>query len=205
MKVVCLHFLPLIVIKSLWFLALRGLHNSLDLFECIVCFKNCFCWSFAATTLTSWHLLVTFLSLHVAQMLKLFEHKPFDPRTVVGFGVLNGISIGLLNLCLGFNSVGFYQVNGGFLIFMCVNPWKALNLRLNNCPFPWLACFHSSSKSCCYFVQMTKLAIIPCTILLETLFLRKTFRSGVLPYFLFHLSLANVSIALKTKTLLNFT
>eukprot|EP00252_Welwitschia_mirabilis_P020310 TRINITY_DN4948_c0_g1_i3.p1 TRINITY_DN4948_c0_g1~~TRINITY_DN4948_c0_g1_i3.p1 ORF type:complete len:353 (-),score=40.19 TRINITY_DN4948_c0_g1_i3:219-1277(-) len=84
-----------------------------------------------ATTLTSWHLLVTFGSLHVALWLKLFEHKPFDARTVMGFGILNGISIGLLNLSLGFNSVGFYQ--------------------------------------------MTKLAIIPCTVLLETLFFRKQF------------------------------
>lgn len=84
-----------------------------------------------ATTLTSWHLLVTFCSLHVAQMLNFFENKAFDSRTVMGFGLLNGISIGLLNLCLGFNSVGFYQ--------------------------------------------MTKLAIIPCTVLLETLFLRKVF------------------------------
>eukprot|EP00897_Mesotaenium_endlicherianum_P009503 jgi/Mesen1/8581/ME000497S07986 len=63
-----------------------------------------------ATTLTSWHLVVTFLSLHLARSLQLFEHKPFDPRTVMGFGVLNGASIGLLNLSLGFNSVGFYQV-----------------------------------------------------------------------------------------------
>ncbi|KAK1661866.1 hypothetical protein QYE76_050025 [Lolium multiflorum] len=84
-----------------------------------------------ATTLTSWHLLVTFCSLHVALCLKFFEHKPFDARTVMGFGVLNGISIGLLNLSLGFNSVGFYQ--------------------------------------------MTKLAIIPCTVILETLFFRKKF------------------------------
>ncbi|XP_008792211.1 UDP-xylose transporter 3-like [Phoenix dactylifera] len=84
-----------------------------------------------ATTLTSWHLLVTFCSLHVALWMKLFEHKPFDPRAVMGFGILNGISIGLLNLSLGFNSVGFYQ--------------------------------------------MTKLAIIPCTVLLETLFFRKRF------------------------------
>nr|GMD22383.1 uncharacterized membrane protein At1g06890 [Ipomoea batatas] len=82
-----------------------------------------------ATTLTSWHLLVTFCSLHVALWMKLFEHKPFDPRAVMGFGILNGTSIGLLNLSLGFNSVGFYQ--------------------------------------------MTKLAIIPCTVLLETLFFRK--------------------------------
>ncbi|GJN35929.1 hypothetical protein PR202_gb24744 [Eleusine coracana subsp. coracana] len=84
-----------------------------------------------ATTLTSWHLLVTFCSLHVALWMKFFEHKPFDSRTVMGFGVLNGISIGLLNLSLGFNSVGFYQ--------------------------------------------MTKLAIIPCTVILETLFFRKKF------------------------------
>lgn len=42
--------------------------------------------------------------------MKLFEHKPFDARAVMGFGILNGTSIGLLNLSLGFNSVGFYQV-----------------------------------------------------------------------------------------------
>jgi solute carrier family 35, member E3 len=64
----------------------------------------------AATTLTSWHLMVTFLTLHVAQKLRFFEPKPIDARTVISFGLLNGISIGLLNLCLGFNSVGFYQV-----------------------------------------------------------------------------------------------
>lgn len=88
-----------------------------------------------ATTLTSWHLLVTFCSLHVALWMKLFEKKPFDPRTVMGFGILNGTSIGLLNLSLGFNSVGFYQ--------------------------------------------MTKLAIIPCTVLLETIFFRKKFSRNI--------------------------
>lgn len=88
-----------------------------------------------ATTLTSWHLLVTFCSLHVALWMKFFEHKPFDPRAVMGFGILNGSSIGLLNLSLGFNSVGFYQ--------------------------------------------MTKLAIIPCTVLLETIFFRKIFSRKV--------------------------
>uniref|UniRef100_F6GUB8 Sugar phosphate transporter domain-containing protein n=2 Tax=Vitis vinifera TaxID=29760 RepID=F6GUB8_VITVI len=88
-----------------------------------------------ATTLTSWHLLVTFCSLHVALWMKLFEHKPFDARAVMGFGILNGTSIGLLNLSLGFNSVGFYQ--------------------------------------------MTKLAIIPCTVLLETLFFRKRFSRSI--------------------------
>lgn len=88
-----------------------------------------------ATTLTSWHLLVTFCSLHVALWMKLFEHKPFNSREVMGFGILNGISIGLLNLSLGFNSVGFYQ--------------------------------------------MTKLAIIPCTVLLETLFFMKKFSRSI--------------------------
>lgn len=88
-----------------------------------------------ATTLTSWHLLVTFCSLHVAMQMKFFEHKPFDKKAVLSFGVLNGCSIGLLNLSLGFNSVGFYQ--------------------------------------------MTKLAIIPCTILLETLFFSKAFSRSI--------------------------
>ncbi|PQQ17004.1 putative membrane protein [Prunus yedoensis var. nudiflora] len=88
-----------------------------------------------ATTLTSWHLLVTFCSLHLVLKMKFFEHKPLDQKTVMGFGILNGISIGLLNLSLGFNSVGFYQ--------------------------------------------MTKLAIIPCTVLLETLFLAKRFSRSI--------------------------
>ncbi|KAL2925452.1 UDP-xylose transporter 3 [Bienertia sinuspersici] len=88
-----------------------------------------------ATTLTSWHLLVTFCSLHVALQMKFFEHKPFERKAVLGFGILNGISIGLLNLSLGFNSVGFYQ--------------------------------------------MTKLAIIPCTVFLETVFFKKRFSRSI--------------------------
>ncbi|KAF9597695.1 hypothetical protein IFM89_021173 [Coptis chinensis] len=104
-----------------------------------------------ATTLTSWHLLVTFCSLHGALKMKLFEHKPFDARAVMGFGILNGISIGLLNLSLGFNSVGFYQ--------------------------------------------MTKLAIIPCTVLLETLFFRKQFRT-----IQFSLSILLLGVGIATVT-----
>jgi hypothetical protein len=65
----------------------------------------------AATTLTSWHLMVTFCTLHVAQRLRFFEAKAIDGQTVVLFGLLNGTSIGLLNLSLGFNSIGFYQVS----------------------------------------------------------------------------------------------
>jgi hypothetical protein len=86
-------------------------HGSIlsDLFfDNVVGIYNLFCG--AATTLTSWHLLVTYCSLHVARWLRFFEHKPFDTHVVVSFAVLNGISIGLLNLSLGFNSVGFYQV-----------------------------------------------------------------------------------------------
>lgn len=110
-----------------------------------------------ATTLTSWHLLVTFCSLHCALWVKLFEHKPFDPRAVMGFGILNGCSIGLLNLSLGFNSVGFYQ--------------------------------------------MTKLAIIPCTVLLETLFFRKNFSRRV--KFTLAILLFGVGIATVTDLQLN--
>ncbi|THG20054.1 hypothetical protein TEA_025483 [Camellia sinensis var. sinensis] len=110
-----------------------------------------------ASTLTSWHLLVTFCSLHVALWMKLFEHKPFDPRAVMAFGILNGSSIGLLNLSLGFNSVGFYQ--------------------------------------------MTKLAIIPCTVLLETIFYRKKFSQNV--QFSLVILLVGVGIATVTDLQLN--
>ncbi|KAL5990622.1 UDP-xylose transporter 1 [Asimina triloba] len=62
-----------------------------------------------ATTLTSWHLIVTFFTLHVAHRFNFFEPKSVDMKTVMLFGVINGVSIGFLNLSLGFNSVGFYQ------------------------------------------------------------------------------------------------
>ncbi|XP_004502852.1 UDP-xylose transporter 3-like [Cicer arietinum] len=110
-----------------------------------------------ATTLTSWHLLVTFCSLHVALKMRFFEHKPFEQKAVMGFGILNGTSIGLLNLSLGFNSVGFYQ--------------------------------------------MTKLAIIPCTILLEILFLGKKFSRRI--QFSLAILLLGVGIATVTDLQLN--
>ncbi|KAI4383798.1 hypothetical protein MLD38_009597 [Melastoma candidum] len=110
-----------------------------------------------ATTLTSWHLMVTFCTLHAAQRLNFFEKKSVDLKTVMLFGMLNGISIGLLNLSLGFNSVGFYQ--------------------------------------------MTKLAIIPFTVLLETIFLNKKF-SGQIKLSLF-LMLIGVGIASVTDLQLN--
>ncbi|KAK9664057.1 hypothetical protein RND81_14G016900 [Saponaria officinalis] len=109
------------------------------------------------TTLTSWHLMVTFCTLHLAQRLKFFETKSVDMKTVVLFGILNGVSFGLLNLSLGFNSIGFYQ--------------------------------------------MTKLAIIPFTVLLETLFLNKHF-SPKIKFSLFVL-LVGVGIASITDLQLN--
>ncbi|GBG76879.1 hypothetical protein CBR_g23094 [Chara braunii] len=111
-----------------------------------------------ATTLTSWHLVVTFLSLSLAKSLRLFEHKPIDKFRVISFGVLNGVSIGFLNLSLGFNSVGFYQ--------------------------------------------MTKLAIIPFTVLLETGFYGKVFSINVKLSLL--LLLFGVGIATVTDFELNF-
>ncbi|KAK8695961.1 hypothetical protein V6N13_001102 [Hibiscus sabdariffa] len=111
-----------------------------------------------ATTLTSWHLMVTFCTLHAANRFNLFENKPIDMKTVMLFGILNGVSIGLLNLTLGFNSIGFYQ--------------------------------------------MTKLAIIPFTVLLETVFLKKQFSQKIkLSLFLL---LVGVGIASITDLQLNF-
>ncbi|VAH49822.1 unnamed protein product [Triticum turgidum subsp. durum] len=107
----------------------RSLHVC-KIQTCNLCLTLLF--SHAATTLTSWHLMVTYCTLHVAQRLHFFEPKAIDGHTVILFGFLNGTSIGLLNLSLGFNSIGFYQ--------------------------------------------MTKLAIIPFTVLLETIFLNKRFR-----------------------------
>ncbi|KAK8462670.1 hypothetical protein SEVIR_1G246200v4 [Setaria viridis] len=111
-----------------------------------------------ATTLTSWHLMVTFCTLHVAQRLRFFEPKAIDGQTVVLFGLLNGTSIGLLNLSLGFNSIGFYQ--------------------------------------------MTKLAIIPFTVLLETIFLKKRFSETI--KFSLLVLLLGVGIASVTDLKLNF-
>ncbi|XP_043701225.1 UDP-xylose transporter 1-like [Telopea speciosissima] len=110
-----------------------------------------------ATTLTSWHLMVTFCTLHVAQRFNVFESKSIDMKTVMLFGILNGVSIGLLNLSLGFNSIGFYQ--------------------------------------------MTKLAIIPFTVLLETFFLKKQFSQKI--KFSLFLLLIGVGIASITDLQLN--
>ncbi|KAG8071520.1 hypothetical protein GUJ93_ZPchr0006g46226 [Zizania palustris] len=110
-----------------------------------------------ATTLTSWHLMMTFCTLHVAQRMHFFEPKAIDGQTVILFGLLNGTSIGLLNLSLGFNSIGFYQ--------------------------------------------MTKLAIIPFTVMLETIFLKKRFSESI--KFSLLILLLGVGIASVTDLKLN--
>ncbi|GJP35224.1 hypothetical protein CLOM_g19732 [Closterium sp. NIES-68] len=131
--------------------------SSVSIVICNKALLSLFHFNFA-TTLSSWHLVITFLSLHIARTIGFFEHKAFDPKVVVGFGLLNGASIGLLNLTLGFNSVGFYQ--------------------------------------------MTKLAIIPCTVCLQTLFLKMRFSVQVQASLL--VLLLGVGIATITDLELNF-
>lgn len=127
----------------------------------------------AATTLTSWHLMVTYCTLHVAHRLNLFESKPIDTKTVVLFGMLNGISIGFLNLSLGFNSVGFYQVDFNYEFFF----WILLFFSTKLIYYVFLSFwFNFVWFLVCFSLQMTKLAIIPFTVMLETIFLKKQFR-----------------------------
>lgn len=72
--------------------------------------------------------MVTFCTLHVANRLNFFESKSIDMKTVVLFGILNGVSIGLLNLSLGFNSVGFYQV---YIDFISLSSHIGLNALIS--------------------------------------------------------------------------
>ena len=83
------------------------------------------------TCLTATHMAVTAVALRFAARAKLLEPKPIEKKALVKFAALNGVSVAFLNLSLGFNSVGFYQ--------------------------------------------MTKLAIIPCTVGIQTAFYAKRF------------------------------
>jgi solute carrier family 35 protein E3 len=85
------------------------------------------------TFLTSIHLLVTAVFLRLAARAGWLEPKAIERRALLQFSVVNGVSIGFLNLSLGYNSVGFYQ--------------------------------------------MTKLAIIPCTVAIQQTFYQKQVRS----------------------------
>ena len=87
------------------------------------------------TCLTATHMAVTAVALRFAARAKFFEPKPIEKKALVKFAALNGVSVAFLNLSLGFNSVGFYQ--------------------------------------------MTKLAIIPCTVGIQTAFYAKRFSREV--------------------------
>jgi solute carrier family 35 protein E3 len=77
--------------------------------------------------------LVTAVFLRLAARAGWLEPKAIERRALLQFSVVNGVSIGFLNLSLGYNSVGFYQ--------------------------------------------MTKLAIIPCTVAIQQTFYQKQVRS----------------------------
>ena len=87
------------------------------------------------TFLTSLHMVVTVFALRAAHRVGLLEPKPIDRGALLRFAALNAASIAFLNLSLGFNSVGFYQ--------------------------------------------MTKLAIIPCTVAIQQTFYDRRFSPEV--------------------------
>ena len=110
------------------------------------------------TCLTATHMGVTAVALRGAERLGYVEPKIVERKALVRFASLNGISVAFLNLSLGFNSVGFYQ--------------------------------------------MTKLAIIPCTVGIQQVFYSKTFSKEVKGS-LFVL-LGGVAVATVTDLQLNF-
>ena len=111
------------------------------------------------TCLTATHMAVTAVALRVAaRAFKFFEPKPIEKKALVRFAALNGVSVAFLNLSLGFNSVGFYQ--------------------------------------------MTKLAIIPCTVFIQTAFYAKRFSREVKTSLA--VLLLGVAVATVTDVRLNF-
>ena len=110
------------------------------------------------TCLTATHMAVTAVALRFAARAKLLEPKPIEKKALVKFAALNGVSVAFLNLSLGFNSVGFYQ--------------------------------------------MTKLAIIPCTVGIQTAFYAKRFSREVKTSLA--VLLLGVAVATVTDVRLNF-
>ena len=110
------------------------------------------------TCLTATHMAVTAVALRFAARAKFFEPKPIEKKALVKFAALNGVSVAFLNLSLGFNSVGFYQ--------------------------------------------MTKLAIIPCTVGIQTAFYAKRFSREVKTSLA--VLLLGVAVATVTDVRLNF-
>ena len=110
------------------------------------------------TCLTATHMAVTAVALRFAARAKFFQPKPIEKKALVKFAALNGVSVAFLNLSLGFNSVGFYQ--------------------------------------------MTKLAIIPCTVGIQTAFYAKRFSREVKASLA--VLLLGVAVATVTDVRLNF-
>ena len=110
------------------------------------------------TCLTATHMAVTAVALRFAARAKFFQPKPIEKKALVKFAALNGVSVAFLNLSLGFNSVGFYQ--------------------------------------------MTKLAIIPCTVGIQTAFYAKRFSREVKTSLA--VLLLGVAVATVTDVRLNF-
>jgi len=70
-------------------------------------------WAFsrgAVTFLTAMHMVLTAVVLRLASRMGYFERKTVARGEVMKFGILNSASVALLNLSLGFNSIGFYQM-----------------------------------------------------------------------------------------------
>lgn len=111
-----------------------------------------------ATTLTCAHMAVTAAFLHLARMMRWFEAKSMELRPLIIFSTISSVSIGFLNLSLGMNSVGFYQ--------------------------------------------MTKLAIIPCTVTMQSLFYGKRF--SLMVKVALGVLLGGVGVATVTDLQLNF-
>ena len=65
----------------------------------------------AVTLLTAMHMVLTATVLRAAARMGYFERKSVGRGEMVKFGALNSASVALLNLSLGFNSVGFYQMS----------------------------------------------------------------------------------------------
>jgi solute carrier family 35 protein E3 len=87
------------------------------------------------TFLTAMHMIVTAIALRFAAKYNFLEPKEIERTALLRFSFINGISIAFLNLSLGFNSVGFYQ--------------------------------------------MTKLAIIPCTVMMHTIYYGKKYSNSI--------------------------
>ena len=155
-----------------------------------------------ATTLTCAHLAITGLFLHFARILRMFEYKTLELRPLLIFSVLNGISIGEWScLSAAGSSVGYPAGRVVTLarrcaswLCLCCSPssvclWALLSpfpigcFRHYRCVCVWGCCAGFLNLSLGFnsvgFYQMTKLAIIPCTVMLQGTFYGRKFSAPV--------------------------